>query len=181
MIEAYRLCLPQVKLYGPTNFAPIINHMARFAQQALQDNKASVRNIPSKMIHCWFDGSLTRPHVFQQYYVLLIITDGVITDMDQTRTAIVAASRLPMSIIIVGVGKADFTDMEILDGDDGRLKSITGEPAIRDIVQFVPFRKFQNVSIEELLKWTQTFFWLCFSLWDHLRLLLCLIQTSISL
>lgn len=119
--------------------------------------------------------------MFQQYYVLLIITDGVITDMDQTRTAIVAASRLPMSIIIVGVGKADFTDMEILDGDDGRLKSITGEPAIRDIVQFVPFRKFQNVSIEELLKWTQTFFWLCFSLWDHLRLLFCLIQTSISL
>lgn len=67
--------------------------------------------------------------------------------MDQTRGAIVAASRLPMSIIIVGVGKADFTDMEILDGDDGRLKSITGEPAVRDIVQFVPFRKFQNVSL----------------------------------
>lgn len=87
-----------------------------------------------------------RPYLFQQYFVLLIITDGVITDMDQTRGAIVAASRLPMSIIIVGVGKADFTDMEILDGDDGRLRSITGEPAVRDIVQFVPFRKFQNVS-----------------------------------
>uniref|UniRef100_A0A8C1U5W9 Copine III n=1 Tax=Cyprinus carpio TaxID=7962 RepID=A0A8C1U5W9_CYPCA len=122
VVEAYRMCLPQVKLYGPTNFAPIINHMARFAQQALQQNTAS------------------------QYYVLLIITDGVITDMDQTRGAIVAASRLPMSIIIVGVGKADFTDMEILDGDDGRLRSVTGEPAVRDIVQFVPFRKFQNVS-----------------------------------
>lgn len=126
VVEAYRMCLPQVKLYGPTNFAPIINHVARFAQQALQQKTAS------------------------QYYVLLIITDGVITDMDQTRTAIVAASRLPMSIIIVGVGKADFTDMEILDGDDGRLKSITGEPAVRDIVQFVPYRKFQNASREML-------------------------------
>uniref|UniRef100_A0A671NVK8 Copine-3 n=1 Tax=Sinocyclocheilus anshuiensis TaxID=1608454 RepID=A0A671NVK8_9TELE len=128
VVEAYRMCLPQVKLYGPTNFAPIINHMARFAQQALQQNTAS------------------------QYYVLLIITDGVITDMDQTRGAIVAASRLPMSIIIVGVGKADFTDMEILDGDDGRLRSIKGEPAVRDIVQFVPFRKFQNSPKEELAK-----------------------------
>uniref|UniRef100_A0A9J8BQX0 Copine-3 n=2 Tax=Cyprinus carpio TaxID=7962 RepID=A0A9J8BQX0_CYPCA len=128
VVEAYRMCLPQVKLYGPTNFAPIINHMARFAQQALQQNTAS------------------------QYYVLLIITDGVITDMDQTRGAIVAASRLPMSIIIVGVGKADFTDMEILDGDDGRLRSVTGEPAVRDIVQFVPFRKFQNSPKEELAK-----------------------------
>ncbi|XP_016301483.1 copine-3-like isoform X2 [Sinocyclocheilus anshuiensis] len=126
VVEAYRMCLPQVKLYGPTNFAPIINHMAHFAQQALQQNTAS------------------------QYFVLLIITDGVITDMDQTRGAIVAASRLPMSIIIVGVGKADFTDMEILDGDDGRLRSITGEPAVRDIVQFVPFRKFQNAPREML-------------------------------
>uniref|UniRef100_A0A671MYH6 Copine-3-like n=1 Tax=Sinocyclocheilus anshuiensis TaxID=1608454 RepID=A0A671MYH6_9TELE len=90
------------------------------------------------------------PSGFTQYFVLLIITDGVITDMDQTRGAIVAASRLPMSIIIVGVGKADFTDMEILDGDDGRLRSITGEPAVRDIVQFVPFRKFQNAPREML-------------------------------
>lgn len=43
VVEAYRMCLPQVKLYGPTNFAPIINHMARFAQQALQQKTASVR------------------------------------------------------------------------------------------------------------------------------------------
>lgn len=82
----------------------------------------------------------------QQYYVLLILTDGEITDLDQTRDAIVRASRLPMSIIIVGVGGADFTAMEFLDGDDGRLRSLTGEPAMRDIVQFVPFRQFQNVS-----------------------------------
>ena len=84
--------------------------------------------------------------VSQQYFVLLIITDGVITDMDETRSAIVQASRLPMSIIIVGVGGADFSAMEFLDGDDGILRSVTGEAAMRDIVQFVPFRQFQNVS-----------------------------------
>lgn len=66
--------------------------------------------------------------------------------MDETRNAIVNASRLPMSIIIVGVGGADFTAMEFLDGDDGQLRSLSGEPAMRDIVQFVPFRQFQNVS-----------------------------------
>lgn len=66
--------------------------------------------------------------------------------MDETRSAIVNASRLPMSIIIVGVGNADFDAMEFLDGDDGRLRSQTGEAAMRDIVQFVPFRQFQNVS-----------------------------------
>ncbi|XP_047424439.1 copine-3-like isoform X1 [Mugil cephalus] len=128
VVEAYRVCLPQVKLYGPTNFSPIINHVACFAKQALQQTTAS------------------------QYYVLLIITDGVITDMDETRNAIVNASRLPMSIIIVGVGGADFSAMEFLDGDDGRLRSLAGEAAMRDIVQFVPFRQFQNAPREALAK-----------------------------
>uniref|UniRef100_A0A673BJE0 Copine-3-like n=1 Tax=Sphaeramia orbicularis TaxID=375764 RepID=A0A673BJE0_9TELE len=123
---AYQQCLPQVKLYGPTNFSPIINHVAQFGRQALEQQTAS------------------------QYFVLLIITDGVITDMDQTRSAIVNASRLPMSIIIVGVGGADFTAMEFLDGDDGILRSATGQPAMRDIVQFVPFRQFQNAGTAAL-------------------------------
>lgn len=83
---------------------------------------------------------------WQQYFVLLIITDGVITDLDETRQAIVNAAKLPMSIIIVGVGGADFSAMEFLDGDGGSLRSPSGEVAIRDIVQFVPFRQFQNVS-----------------------------------
>ena len=78
--------------------------------------------------------------------MLLIITDGVITDMERTLAAIVYASNLPMSIIIVGVGAADFTAMDILDGDEGVLKAPNGERARRDIVQFVPFRKFETVS-----------------------------------
>lgn len=65
--------------------------------------------------------------------------------MDQTRQAIVNSSKLPMSIIIVGVGEADFKAMEVLDGDNGVLKSLSGEPAARDIVQFVPFKQFANV------------------------------------
>lgn len=63
--------------------------------------------------------------------------------MDQTRTAIVEASYLPMSIIIVGVGRADFSAMEFLDSDDKLLRSARGDVAARDIVQFVPFRDFQ--------------------------------------
>ena len=78
--------------------------------------------------------------------MLLVLTDGVVSDMAETRTAIVRASRLPMSIIIVGVGNADFTDMRLLDGDDGPLRCPRGVPAARDIVQFVPFRDFKDVS-----------------------------------
>ena len=56
--------------------------------------------------------------LLQNYHILLILTDGVISDMDQTKAAIVEASALPMSIIIVGVGGADFDMMEELDSDD---------------------------------------------------------------
>ena len=37
--------------------------------------------------------------------------------MKEVKDMIVAGSNLPLSIIIVGVGNADFTNMEILDGD----------------------------------------------------------------
>ena len=47
----------------------------------------------------------------------MIITDGVITDFQATVDQIVRASDLPMSILIVGVGEADFDQMEQLDAD----------------------------------------------------------------
>ncbi|KAH0616520.1 hypothetical protein JD844_027680, partial [Phrynosoma platyrhinos] len=107
VMEAYYMSLKSVQLYGPTNFAPVINHVARYA--------ASVK-----------DGS--------QYFVLLIITDGVISDMAQTKESIVNASKLPMSIIIVGVGPAEFDAMEKLDGDE-----------------FVPFRDYVDRSGNHIL------------------------------
>ena len=36
----------------------------------------------------------------------------------QTMDAIVDAAELPMSIVVVGIGDADFTNMEILDADE---------------------------------------------------------------
>ncbi|KAG3289349.1 copine-5 isoform X2 [Marmota monax] len=114
ILEAYHRSLRTVQLYGPTNFAPVVTHVARSA--------AAVQ-----------DGS--------QYSVLLIITDGVISDMAQTKEAIVNAAKLPMSIIIIGVGQAEFDAMVELDGDDVRISS-RGKLAERDIVQFVPFRDY---------------------------------------
>jgi len=89
----------------------------------------------------------------QQYTILLIITDGVITDMDPTIDAIITASSRPLSIVIVGVGSADFTDMNRLDGDDQLLRS-QGRQAQRDIAQFVPFREFLSQPNEALAKVT---------------------------
>lgn len=106
--------MSKVQLYGPTNFSPVINNTIEIAKQ-FQDGK--------------------------HYFVLLIVTDGVISDMHQTINAIINASKLPISIIIVGVGNADFEAMDVLDADDKRL-GVDGRYAERDIVQFVPLNQF---------------------------------------
>ena len=51
------------------------------------------------------------------YHVILILTDGQIHDMQETKNALVELSKLPVSIIIVGLGNEDFTGMQVLDGD----------------------------------------------------------------
>lgn len=114
VIEAYRNCLPVVQLHGGTHFAPVINHVTRFAS--------------------------TYPNG-DHYFILLILTDGAISDMHDTKEAIIAASHLPISIIIVGIGNADFSSMMELDSDN-RTLNLNGKFAIRDIVQFVAFRDF---------------------------------------
>ncbi len=96
---------------GPTFFSPTIHRVIELARASPQ--------------------SITQ----QKYFVLLMITDGVINDTDATIEALRIASELPISIIIVGVGNADFSTMDALDGDDGKL-------GFRDIVQFVPLRDY---------------------------------------
>lgn len=59
----------------------------------------------------------------QKYMILLIITDGIINDMKDTIDQVVRGSSLPLSIIIVGVGDADFSSMDVLDADDEPLFS----------------------------------------------------------
>lgn len=59
----------------------------------------------------------------QKYNILLILTDGVINDMNKTIDEIVRGSELPVAIIIVGIGEAEFDSMETLDGDEEALYS----------------------------------------------------------
>ncbi|KAJ6234835.1 copine [Anaeramoeba flamelloides] len=120
---------PSFSLWGPTNFAPIINSVAGIVRNSLKNSNE------------------------QKYFVLLFITDGEISDMSLTKKAIVEASNLPISIVIVGVGPANFDKMEELDGDDVRV-SYQGKKAARDIVQFVAFRDFKTQGPETLARET---------------------------
>jgi len=115
VLDSYGAALRHVRLAGPTNFAPTIDAV----RTTLAPQSTS-------------------------YTILLIITDGEITDMDQTVRAIVECDNLPLSIIIVGVGNGcDFELMDQLDGDKQKLRSGHNQMK-RDIVQFVPFRNFEN-------------------------------------
>ena len=63
----------------------------------------------------------------------------------KTIDEIVRGSSLPLSIIIVGVGEADFSSMDILDADDEPLWSKKYKKFMAsDIVQFVPFSEFKH-------------------------------------
>ena len=65
--------------------------------------------------------------------------------MQKTIDEIVRGSELPVAIIIVGVGDADFKTMEVLDGDEEALYSSAYRKYMAaDIVQFVPFNDFKH-------------------------------------
>ena len=128
MLQLYRTTLPTISLSGPTYFAPIIQ---------LQLNIMATRQTQSNM-----------------YSILLIVTDGEIHDMAKTKDLLVHASQLPLSVIIVGVGKEQFGMMRELDSDGTLLRATNGQSAVRDIVQFVKYEDFPNVEklSEEVLK-----------------------------
>mmetsp|Transcript_9255 Transcript_9255/g.12901 ORF Transcript_9255/g.12901 Transcript_9255/m.12901 type:complete len:558 (-) Transcript_9255:170-1843(-) len=120
ILNAYNNSFNHLLLSGPTYFSEVLQLAAAIAGS-----------------HAFTNNS-------QSYSVLVILTDGVIDDMRQAIQSIVNMASLPISIVIVGVGDADFEAMNRLDGDDGMLKSSNGQTAQRDIVQFVPLRKFSS-------------------------------------
>ncbi|KAG5475032.1 hypothetical protein CUR178_04482 [Leishmania enriettii] len=115
VVDTYASLLPPLQFSGPTNFAPTIRAMTAGERQA--------RGV---------------------YTILLILTDGAITDMQDTIDAVVAADDASLSIVIIGVGYADFSSMAQLDGDGGVLVDRSRWPARRDLVQFVPFCAFEG-------------------------------------
>ena len=137
ILKTYRESLGKIELAGPTYFTPVLDEVISEIKNDLENNQEE-----------------------NHYYILLILTDGCINDMPQTCDKIVEASYLPLSIIIVGIGNADFSLMDILDADKNPLKNSRGELTKRDIVQFVKFEDFKKNNIidsgtdltEEVLK-----------------------------
>ena len=129
LFQAYHHCIQNIVFSGPTYFAPILHQINEFTKRRYQSDPYN-------------------------YSVFLLLTDGIINDLQESIDEIVKGCYLPLSIIIVGLGNENFEKMEILDADDVPLVSSWGETMKRDIVQFVPFVKFKNNPIvlrEEVL------------------------------
>ncbi|KAL6583715.1 E3 ubiquitin-protein ligase rglg2 [Orobanche minor] len=127
VLSRYRELVPQLRLAGPTSFAPVIEMAVTIVEQS---------------------GG--------QYHVLLIIADGQVTrsvDTDRgqlspqekkTVDAIVRASEYPLSIILVGVGDGPWDMMREFD-DNIPARSF-------DNFQFVNFTEIMSKNMDRSRK-----------------------------
>ena len=103
VLERYSIITPFVNLSGPTSFAPIIRKAIDLVK------------------------------VRKQYHILIIIADGAVDSVRDTKNAIIEASHYPLSIIVIGVGKGTWELMEEFDDE-------------------LPERKFDNFQFVDFYK-----------------------------
>jgi len=135
VLEVYEYAVRRVQFSGPTTFSEIINMVGTNAEKAVDGDLLGVGG---------------KENHLKEYHILLLITDGDVTSFRETIDAIVNNSHKALSIIIVGVGDCNFTDMNVLDSDNKKLVSSTGKEAERDIVNFIPLNKYRDDSPAEL-------------------------------
>lgn len=95
------------RMSGPTSFVPIINK--------------AIDIVTNK----------------KEYHILIIIADGMVDDEEQSKKAIIRASKFPLSIICIGVGRGPWKLMEKFDDN------ISGRDF--DNFQFVNFHKIMHM------------------------------------
>ncbi|KAJ0704407.1 putative transcription factor C2H2 family [Helianthus annuus] len=130
VLSRYRELLPHLKLAGPTSFAPVIEKAMTIVEES---------------------GG--------QYHVLVIIADGQVTrsvdtgrgqlspQEQKTVDAIVEASKLPLSIVLVGVGDGPWDTMKEFD-DNIPSRSF-------DNFQFVNFTEIMTKNVPPIRKETE--------------------------
>jgi len=117
LMDAYDYAFRNIMPSGPTWFSSVIQHTLSAVARAQ----------------------------FNIYSILLILTEGVVSDMDKTIQSIIEASEKPLSIIIVGLGDENFTSMHVLNSDKQPLTDPgSGRTTVRDCVKFAEFAKFKG-------------------------------------
>ena len=120
VLQTYRTVLNNTILFGPTFFHFIIDKLNEKVKEDMDRGN------------------------YNNYNILMILTDGVIDDMDETINSLVESSYLPISVIIIGIGDADFSNMDIFNADDDHLIDVNGRKIDREFIQFVSYKDLQN-------------------------------------
>ena len=84
--EAYEHIAPHIEMSGPTTFAPMIRQVMEISKET-----------------------------GNQYMILVLLTDGDVTDMDADMKALQETSNYPVSVVAVGLGDGPFKRMRILE------------------------------------------------------------------
>lgn len=116
VLQVYKNTLPEIKLSGPTKFRPLLEKQLEICRNSDENT----------------------------YHILLILTDGVAHDLQETIDLLVIASREALSVLFIGIGPEHFLDLKKLDSDIKMLENSKGNRSQRDIVQFVSFREFEG-------------------------------------
>jgi len=120
VMDAYRgVFRTPLRMSFPTQFTEVIRTAASYAQheqdQAGEEGQSS-------------------------YTILLILTAGNVEDVQETKRHLIAASKDPLSVVIIGIGDADFSGMEFLDAFDAEIEQG------RDITKFVEFNDYKSYN-----------------------------------
>ena len=116
VLKIYKNAVPHLRMLGPTYFSPIVSGIAKSIKHKFEKDPNS-------------------------YCLLMIITDGLICDMQDTIDAIVQSSKWPLSVLIIGVGDEDFSQMSALDEHGSLLRGSDGKVALRDNIHFIDFKE----------------------------------------
>jgi E3 ubiquitin-protein ligase RGLG len=108
VLQRYTELVPLLQLSGPTSFAPLIY--------------AAVQTVKET----------------RKYHILLVVTDGEVSDPKKDAEAIIYASGFPLSIVVIGVGDGPWENMERFDDELPERKF--------DNFQFVPFHSTMNYA-----------------------------------
>jgi len=109
IIEAYHQTFQSgLVMSSPTVLTQVIETAGAFAKKGQADARREGKN---------------------KYSILLILTDGAVSNMNATIASLRANSDAPLSIVIVGIGNADFRSMKYLDDRGSAI----------NIVEFVEF------------------------------------------
>ena len=81
LMEGYRQALPNLTFSGPTYFAPFLREAMNVCLRMKEERK--------------------------EYMILLVLTDGNIHDKEEVFDLLVKCGKLPLSIIIIGIGEGE--------------------------------------------------------------------------